>query len=158
GYLTLPPEYLRANPRFQLLLPLKPRLIRPHPLTNQPITAVARGPIVYCVEDIDNSWVDEHFKTVVFDTNTPLVESEEGKAPYNLNDREVVEPYVKITAENGACFLKTNDTKGPERRTKYAIDKDRRETLTFVPYYVRANRGGRGMMRVGLRTGDFVEE
>lgn len=24
--------------------------------------AVARGPVVYCVEDIDNPWVEEHFK------------------------------------------------------------------------------------------------
>jgi hypothetical protein len=25
------------------------------------------------------------------------------------------------------------------------------ETLKFVPYYFRANRGGRGMARVGLK-------
>lgn len=62
-----------------------------------------------------------------------------------------------ITAENAARFLKTDDM-GYECRTQYAIEKGRRETLKYVPYFVRANRGGRGMMRVGLRVGEFVEE
>ncbi|KAI5306040.1 transcription factor TFIIIB subunit brf1 [Ascosphaera pollenicola] len=158
GYITLSPTYLSANPQFRLSLPLKPRLIRPHPLTNQPIVAVARGPIVYCVEDADNTWVDDHFKSVVLDTEVPLTESETGKVVYHMNDAAETEEYVTITAKNAARFLKTDDMEGPERRTNYAVEKDRRETLKFAPYYIRANRGGQGMMRVGLRVGDFAEE
>lgn len=157
GYITLPASYLSTNPKFRLSLPLKPRLIKPHPLTNQSIAAVARGPIVYCVEDADNDWVKDHFKSVVLDTNVPLVESETGKAVYKINGEEEAEEFVMITAENAARFLKTDDM-GYECRTQYAIEKGRRETLKYVPYFVRANRGGRGMMRVGLRVGEFVEE
>lgn len=62
GYLTLLPDYLNQNHSFQLNIPLKPRYITPHPYTNQNIIALARGPIVYCVEDYDNPWVNDHFK------------------------------------------------------------------------------------------------
>lgn len=38
------------------------RVARPHPLTMQPVAYVTRGPIVYCVEDIDHPWEQNHFK------------------------------------------------------------------------------------------------
>lgn len=41
---------------------MRPRVVRPHPLTMQPIAYVTRGPIVYCVEDVDNPWENNHFK------------------------------------------------------------------------------------------------
>jgi hypothetical protein len=41
---------------------MKVREIAPHPFTNLNIVALARGPIVYCVEDVDNPWVQDHFK------------------------------------------------------------------------------------------------
>jgi hypothetical protein len=28
----------------------------------QPVAYVTRGPIVYCVEDVDNPWANDHFK------------------------------------------------------------------------------------------------
>lgn len=62
GYLTLSPEWLRKNPEFRLNISLKPRLIMPHPNTSQNIVAIARGPLVYCLEDVDNPWVEDHFK------------------------------------------------------------------------------------------------
>ena len=62
GYLYLTPKYLVDNPKFRLSIPLKPRLLSPHPYTNQDIVALARGPIVYCIEGKDNTWVDDHFK------------------------------------------------------------------------------------------------
>lgn len=62
GYLKLSPEWIKRNPSFRLSIPLKTRLTSPHPYTNQDIVVLARGPIVYCVEDIDNPWVNDHFK------------------------------------------------------------------------------------------------
>ena len=62
GYLQLSSEWLASNPNFTLTIPLKPRLIASHPLTNQSTIALARGPIIYCVEDVDNDWVMDHFK------------------------------------------------------------------------------------------------
>lgn len=62
GYLSLPATWLKQNPSFTLSIPLQCRIITPHPFTNQDTVSVARGPIVYCVEDFDNPWVEDHFK------------------------------------------------------------------------------------------------
>jgi DUF1680 family protein len=62
NYLALPAEWLRLNPNFRLHIPFKPRLLTPHPFTNQDTITIARGPIIYCLEDVDNDWVTDHFK------------------------------------------------------------------------------------------------
>ncbi len=62
GFVTLDTSYIKQHPKFTLDISMEPRLIRPHPYTNQPVVAVARGPIVYCVEDADHEWVTDHFK------------------------------------------------------------------------------------------------
>lgn len=41
---------------------MQPRIVRPHPLAMQPVAYVMRGPIVYCVEDVDHPWEQHHFK------------------------------------------------------------------------------------------------
>jgi uncharacterized protein len=150
GYLVLPPEYLAQNPKFHLSIPMGPRLISPHPFTNQPIAAVARGPIVYCVEDADHPWIDDHFKSVVFDTSVALTESVADCLPSSK------EKDVAITAVDAARVLQVPKMDGPfadAAALPLRVDPERRETLRFVPYYAHANRGGKGMMRVGLRVG-----
>ena len=62
GYLTLPAEWLSSNPSFAVTIPLEPRLISSHPFANQNTVSLARGPVVYCVEDFNNDWVKDHFK------------------------------------------------------------------------------------------------
>lgn len=62
GYVELTSEWLQLNPDFNLSLGLQARMIASYPLTNQSTLSVARGPIVYCVEDVDNAWVKDHFK------------------------------------------------------------------------------------------------
>jgi DUF1680 family protein len=145
GYLLLSPEYVESNPDFELKLFLEPRLTSPHPFTNQHVAAVVRGPLVYCVEDVDNPWVDDHFRTVLFDTSVPLDEEVR-------NDVFEDESIIGIRAENAATFLLSMEYNpvmdGPQN---WKLQERRRETLRFVPYYARANRGGKGMMRVGLR-------
>ncbi|KAI5298257.1 hypothetical protein KEM55_003615 [Ascosphaera atra] len=157
GYLALSPEYLRTHRSFQFQVGIKPRLLRPHPYTNQPIVAVARGPIVYCVEDVDNTWVKDHFKSVVFDTTSPLLETVAEDLTYDVNNEKKTEPYIAIVAERAARFLNIEGIHGYGQSASIALEKDHRETLRFVPYFARANRGGRGMMRVGLRVGDYQE-
>jgi len=100
---------------------------------------------VYCVEDVDNPWVTDHFRTVLLDTTTPLKDE-------NRQDIFEDEVVTGVRAENGANFLFQADynpiTDGPQSRQTLM---KRRETLRFIPYYARANRKGKGMMRVGLR-------
>ncbi|KAJ5936966.1 Six-hairpin glycosidase [Penicillium verhagenii] len=62
GYLVLSTEWLRENTQFRLSCPMQPQVIRPNPLTLQPVVYVRRGPIVYCVEDVDHPWESNHFK------------------------------------------------------------------------------------------------
>lgn len=161
GYLVLPPKYLCENSRFLFTVPMMPRLIKPHPYANQSITAVARGPIVYCIEDIDHPWVEDHFKSLVFPHASPanLKEIERSDLPGG-------EPYIAIRAPKSGTLLPQSMTdplageNGPspfysvnsEGQKKRALDKNEKLDLIFIPYYARANRGGKGMMRVGLRS------
>ena len=62
GYIELTSAWLASNPIFTLCVDLEPRLIASHSLTNERTVSLARGPIVYCVEDVDNDWVQDHFK------------------------------------------------------------------------------------------------
>ncbi|WPH03996.1 glycoside hydrolase family 127 protein [Acrodontium crateriforme] len=62
GYLKIPSAWLRNNNTFTISIPLEARLVTPHPFTNQNVIAIARGPVIYCAEDVDNTWVKDHFK------------------------------------------------------------------------------------------------
>jgi DUF1680 family protein len=62
GYIHISADQLAESPGFTVDFPMSVRELSPHPFTNQDIIALARGPIVYCVEDADNSWVENHFK------------------------------------------------------------------------------------------------
>lgn len=145
GYLVLPPSYTSQNSHFQLKIPLKPRFLSPHPYTNQNIVAIARGPIIYCLEDADNSWVDDHFKSLALDTKVKITEKE-------VVESGIGEPYVAITATEGAYFVEISDEESvaPGFETRY-VQREGVGKLNFVPYALRDNRGGKGQMRVGLR-------
>src|SRR4051794_1194696 len=59
---STPGRLAEGKPSLQDTRPFEAPVLTPHPFTNQDIVAVARGTIVYCVEDVDNPWVDDHFK------------------------------------------------------------------------------------------------
>ncbi|KAH6681843.1 hypothetical protein B0J14DRAFT_224407 [Halenospora varia] len=145
GYLTLTPDWLKTNPKFQLNIPLLPRFISPHPYTNQDIAALARGPIVYCVEDVDNPWVDDHFKNLTID---PACEVSETRASIP----DIGEPYVGLAAHRATSHLAVNDYPAPHVPLGAVIQqRPRIDKLHFIPYALRDNRGGKGHMRVGIR-------
>lgn len=142
----LPADWLRDNPNFTLDVPLKPRFVSPHPYTNQDIIALARGPLVYCLEDVDNPWVNDHFKSLVFDPEAVISESE-------TSIPGAREPYVALTAQNCASFLGVDTSLAPQLpRESITQESDGKvDKLNFVPYALRDNRGGKGHMRVGMR-------
>ncbi|KAI9148296.1 Non-reducing end beta-L-arabinofuranosidase [Paramyrothecium foliicola] len=71
GYLVLPPEYTSRNSTFVINIDgFSPRYISPHPYTNQKTLTLARGPIVYCVEDCDHDWKTNHFRDVYKELQT----------------------------------------------------------------------------------------
>ncbi|KAF6832561.1 DUF1680 domain-containing protein [Colletotrichum plurivorum] len=136
GYLHLSPAYLSANTAFSLdIHGFKPRYIRPHPYTRQATLSLARGPVVYCVEDADNSWEGNHFRDVGIREGGEKIEEE-----------------WKVDARTGEGYFALRT--GCEVRTPEVLEaggEGKRRGLVFVPFYYRANRGGRGQMRVGLR-------
>ncbi|KAF2014206.1 glycoside hydrolase family 127 protein [Aaosphaeria arxii CBS 175.79] len=148
GYLTIPGSWLAENPIFELQLPMKPRLITPHPFTNQDTLSIARGPIVYCVEDTDNPWVTDHFRSLQLDPKCQFIE-------HDVRDRSTGDEYIALRVENGVSLFKAGAVSGPSTEVKQSkAMRDQGEIvekLNFVPYFFRASRGGNGQSRVGIR-------
>ncbi|KAH8897921.1 DUF1680-domain-containing protein [Thozetella sp. PMI_491] len=145
GFLELDPAYLAAHPAFALHIHgFEPRYLSPHPYTNQNTVTLARGPIVYCVEDHDNPWEENHFKNVAVQLGTTVTEEQlefEG------------EPYIALkTAGRERSIQEWADRApgGDPGAVACAEAPGTPRELVFVPYYLRANRGGKGHMRVGL--------
>ena len=74
-----------------------------------------------------------------------------------MADKVTGDTYVALTVAKGASLLKTdriNAHPGVEIGPLDGVaqsDDSVIDELNFVPYYFRANRGGRGHARVGLR-------
>jgi hypothetical protein len=151
----IPPDWVSSNPRLTLDIDISPRLIAPHPYTNQNTVAVACGPIIYCVEDVDNSWVRDHFRSVQLDPHPKIQEQP-------VTDSQTGDSYVALTIVKGASILKSeNIDASPEVEVRDLERKLRNDVniikeLHLVPYFFRANRQGRGHMRVGLRRSILV--
>ncbi|KAF3045458.1 hypothetical protein E8E12_005741 [Didymella heteroderae] len=154
GYLAVSAEYLVVHSSFTLSFHLTPRLIAPHPLTNQQTLTIARGPIIYCVEDADNAWVTDHFQSTYLDPGCIARHAVIERETSDLNFPN--ERYVSIVVEKAAYVvdftkLKINALVEIEQLNKTIGAAKLIDELKFVPYYYRANRGGRGMARVGLK-------
>ena len=94
--------------------------------------AVLRGPIVYCLEEVDNG-KDLHLLEV----------NPDGK--YEIKDSEICGNPVKVVEMDGFRVVDTAKKDGElyyvyKRKEKEAVE------LKFVPYYTWANRGENEMM------------
>lgn len=151
GYLHLPPTYLASNPKFTLVLPLAPRLISPHPFTNQHIGVLARGPLIYCLEDVDHPWVQDHFQSLVLKPGISIPKVEEVN---KKTDLPLGESYIGITLKKSGIIIPQEElAPALEMQNTFRVLAEGKEAvdLHFVPYFARANRGGKGQMRVGIR-------
>ncbi|KAF7544783.1 hypothetical protein G7Z17_g9679 [Cylindrodendrum hubeiense] len=144
GYIRLTPAYTTDNPSFSLQVGgFEPRYLTPHRYTNQRTLTLARGPIVYCVEDVDNSGEKNHFKDTHLKADSHVSE-------HKCTDEQTGEEYVTLRSVGwnrpgtGGASSASGEVTGEERE------------LNFIPYYFRANRGGEGHMRVGLLNGGDV--
>ncbi|KAE9984795.1 hypothetical protein BLS_001368 [Venturia inaequalis] len=161
GYLRLPTAWLSENPTFKLSIPMPPRFLSPHPFTHQDTITLARGPLIYCLEDIDNPWVTDHFKTLVF-TPSKAILSEAPRTDESTGETyivviasliEVLDGGVWTSRGSGIIAVKHECGTGPGVRVEHieVLESDVGSELVFTPFYYRANRGGKGMMRTGLR-------
>lgn len=137
-----------------------PRLLRPHPFTNQRIAVLARGPLIYCVEDVDHPWVTDHFKSLVLApgiTQAPPHQLRDYVVEAEKADLPLGEKYLGITLKKGGVVLSQEELAPALEREGLAALVEGKEAvdLHFVPYWARANRGGvKHQMRVGIRTLD----
>ncbi|KAK5175645.1 uncharacterized protein LTR77_000784 [Saxophila tyrrhenica] len=145
GYVEIPTAWLASNKTFSLSIPLIPRLIAPHPFTNQHTLSLARGPIVYCVEDIDNPWVEDHFKSTQISQDCKIEERP-------MQEKTSGDSLVGLTITDGASIIGANSrNNSPSMSLGSCYKSEPIRELHFIPYYHRSNRGGSGQMRVGLR-------
>jgi len=149
GYVTLSPAYVAANPAFSIQIGgFTPRFVTPHPYTNQQTLTLARGPIIYCAEDTDNKWEANHFKDTAVSRDSRVAEE-------SRVDETTGEEYVALKTTSWQRLPPDATSQGngqdPGFEVKEEAYRDQRE-LILVPYYFRANRGGKGQMRVGLPT------
>lgn len=123
------------NELVRLTFPLHPRKVYAHPKTGKDDICLMRGPLVYCIEDVDNSDIDvDHLK---------------------LMDAAVREgPTTSISDLNGVSTIVAQGKKfvAGEQSGLYGATpwryEDQPRDIIAIPYFLRANRGGGGAMRV----------
>lgn len=129
---------------------MQPRFLTSHPLVRADTVTVARGPLIYCAEDIDNPWVTDHFAGT--QVRVDAVIHERRLSHEKCGDTSV----VMLTIDNGASRL---DTTCPAALPSFSVEEsDMRSAhatpipeLHLVPFFHRANRGGNGSSRVSFR-------
>ena len=131
GYLHLPAE---QDADITLKFSVEPRKVYANPRTGKNEVCLVRGPLVYCIEDVDND-VDAD-RVFLSSTDTP-----KDGGPTEIAGVEGVVPVL----------MKGQEVHDWPREQLYRTEPwefGAVKELTFVPYFLRANRGGNGGMRV----------
>jgi hypothetical protein len=135
GYLYLPAT---SNSTIKLNFSLQPRKVYAHPDTGKDEICIMRGPLVYCLEDVDNANIDvDHVALVdgpVKEGAAANIATVEGVIPIHSPAKELVNK--KWPSLYGSEPWKYSETS---------------TDLVFVPFFLRANRGGKGGMRVWIK-------
>lgn len=126
GYLYLKKNWLEEE-HIQLYFQMEPVLVAARTEVRETMGKVAlmRGPIVYCLEEVDNG-KDLHLLSV------------EATKSFTLIDKKIEHESVKAITAFGKRTLKTEEN-GLYQPFKEKQSKE--VCLTYVPYYVWANRG-----------------
>ena len=130
---------LAGEHKIILKLCIEPRLWRANPLVKEDIgkAALARGPVVYCLEEADNG---KNLHLLSIDPSEKIDEAEEwGDLGHIIrltaNGRRIREP------EKDSCLYLAEEEPMPVEEVR----------LSFIPYYTWANRGSNDMC-VWIRT------
>ncbi|KAF4843255.1 Non-reducing end beta-L-arabinofuranosidase [Colletotrichum siamense] len=129
GYLYLPEG---TDGRVEVVFSFKPQLVYANPKLGKNEVCVQRGPLVYCIEDVDN---ELDIDNVILST-TSLKDG----SPLDILGYEVTPVIARGT--------ELKDTNGSKLYSHKPWERGEERDLVFIPYYARANRGGKGGMRV----------
>ncbi len=132
GYLHISPA---SNHDIKLTFSLAPRITYANPLTGKDEICLTRGPLVYCIEDVDNEGID-------VDTLALVDGHVKDGSETNITDVEGVIPLVARGRQ-----LIPAESKGLYVSQPWRYEKDAKDVVA-IPYFLRANRGGKGAMRV----------
>jgi DUF1680 family protein len=147
---------VKLGPRaatLEMTFDLPVRLLANHPLEMTDTLTVSRGPIIYTAESFDNPELEErhpHFEGLGIKSTTQFKDvplqiegidmvglSTSGHDLYALEQVSTTVPWRAITAAK------------PARTWKQLNEK-----LVLVPWFARANRGGRGHLRTSFMRAD----
>ena len=124
------------------------RLLSSHPSTGQDTLTVTRGPIVYVAEDTDNDHIEAtypHFENLAITENATLETRGLDIRGHQLVGVTVTSGLHVLGEESNDLWRAVGD--GTTARGWKPIDGK----LEYVPWFARANRGGRGHVRVSLQ-------
>ncbi|KAM5349884.1 hypothetical protein ACJ41O_006389 [Fusarium nematophilum] len=123
------------NAEVRLNFAVVPRRVYAHPKTNKDEICLMRGPLVYCIEDVDNDGVDID--------QIGLLDS--GVTDGSILKAAGVDKLVTIHAQGRQ--LEKVKQEALYDSSPWTYEKLQRN-LVAIPYFFRANRGGNGGMRV----------
>ena len=128
GYAKIYRKWMTGD-KIELKFDFTPRFVRTNPNVRYNIrkACIFRGPILYCMEEIDNG---KNLNRFVLDSNN------------NFNEKE-----AQINSEN-IISLSINGSKFDDTNELYIKDKPKLKNayLKFIPYYLWSNRGENEML------------
>ena len=136
GYLVLERAW-QPGDRVELVLAMEPYLVEAHPRVDAVRNSVAllRGPLVYCLEEIDQPGI-----------NLMDIELDE-TAPLEAIWREALLPEGVMVIQAKGCIVADDSWQGQLYRPLSSSGTLARKSvsLTAIPYYAWANRGANAM-------------
>lgn len=150
-----------ASPQVSITFDLETELIYPNARVKQDTLSVKRGPIVFVAEDIDNPELEEsnpHFELVGIAENagfsSEMIEVA-GISVLKLTTQEVYTLDQQALLVNGGGHVEPQLWRSVRRGRPVRSWTKAKAPLTFVPWFARGNRGGKGHLRVPfLRIGN----
>jgi uncharacterized protein len=137
-----PGEYLTINRRWApgdtitLEFPMAAEIVASNPRVEENLgrVAVQRGPIVYCMEGLDQSPAAKDFSEVAIVVNPKSLKA------FEVEHQPALLEGVTVLKHSGAVYESALD-KGPlYAEATGSAPKTRSESLTLIPYYAWANR------------------
>jgi DUF1680 family protein len=135
-------EYLSIKRRWSpgdtvtLAFPMAAEIVASNPRVEENLgrVAVQRGPIVYCMEGLDQNAAAADFAEVAIVVNPKALKA------FEVEHKPALLEGVTVLKHSGAVYESASD-KGPlYADATAATPKTRAESLTLIPYYAWANR------------------
>ncbi|OFS07761.1 glycoside hydrolase family 127 protein [Hafnia sp. HMSC23F03] len=138
GYLHIAREWHDGD-RLEIVLPMPVRRVYGNPLLRHVAgkVAIQRGPLVYCLEQVDNG-TELHNLTLSPNSTFTLLE---GKGIF---------AHKTLIQATGTRVISDEPQNQPLYRYDAAPEQQQEQKLTFVPWFSWANRG-EGEMRIWVR-------